>query len=70
MEIVDPQTGRPPDDLSRDRIEVALTQDQAASGTIIEGRPEGLFVIPGAEHPIQRPPSTEGIIEEDLPKND
>ena len=70
MEIVDPQTGRPPDDLSRDRVEVALTVDQAASGTVIEGRPEGLFVNSRPVHPTPLPQPTEGIIEEDLPKND
>jgi hypothetical protein len=51
-------------------MEVALTQDQTANGTIIEGRPEGLFVNPRPEQPIQRPLTTEGIIEEDLPKSD
>lgn len=70
MEIVDPQTGRPPDELSRDRMEVALTQDQTASGTIIEGRPENLMVAPGPDYPAQMPQTTEGIIEEDLPKTD
>jgi 1A family penicillin-binding protein len=68
MEIIDPQTGRPPDGLSRDTIEVALTEDQTANGTVVEGRPEGLIVNPGPEYP---PPlqTTEGITEEDLPIN-
>ncbi len=68
MEIIDPQTGRPPDGLSRDTIEVALTEDQTANGTVVEGRPDGLIVNPGPEYP---PPlqTTEGITEEDLPIN-
>jgi hypothetical protein len=70
MEIVDPQTGRPPDDLSRETIEVALTEDQTANGTIVEGQPEGIFLNPGPEHPAPPPQTTEGIIEEDLPIND
>ena len=70
MEIVDPQTGQPPDELSRDRIEVALTENQAANGAIIDGRPEGLFVNPRPAHPAPLPQTTEGIFEEDLPKTD
>jgi penicillin-binding protein 1A len=70
MEIVDPQTGRQPDELSRDKIEVALTVGQAASGTIIESRPEGLFENPQPARPAALPQGEEGIFEEDLLKND
>jgi penicillin-binding protein 1A len=70
MEILDPQTGRPPDDLSRETIEVALTEDQTANGNIVEGQPAGILLNPGPEHPASPPPTTEGIIEEDLPIND
>ena len=69
MEIIDPQTGRPPDDLSRETIEVALTEDQTANGTIVEGQPAGILLNPVPEHPASPPPTTEGIIEEDLPIN-
>ena len=69
MEIIDPQTGRPPDELSRETIEVALTEDQTANGAIIEGQPAGILLNPGPEHPASPPPTTEGIIEEDLPIN-
>ena len=70
MEIIDPQTGRPPDDLSRETIEVALTEDQTANGNIVEGQPAGILLNPVPEHPASPPPTTEGIIEEDLPIND
>ena len=69
MEIVDPQTGRPPDGLSRDTIEVALTEDQMADGTVFDGRPENLIANPGPEHPARPLQTTEGITEEDLPSN-
>lgn len=69
MEIIDPQTGRPPDELSRETIEVALTEDQTANGNIVEGQPAGILLNPGPEHPASPPPTTEGIIEEDLPIN-
>jgi len=70
MEIVDPQTGRPPDELSRETIEVALTENQTTDGAIVEGQPEGILLNPGPEHPASPAPTTEGIIEEDLPIND
>jgi membrane carboxypeptidase/penicillin-binding protein len=70
MVIVDPQTGRPPDELSRETIEVALTENQTADGAIVEGQPEGILLSPGPETPASPPPTTEGIIEEDLPIND
>jgi penicillin-binding protein 1A len=69
MEIIDPQTGRPPDELSRETIEVALTEDQTANGNIVEGQPAGILLNPVPEHPASPPPTTEGIIEEDLPIN-
>ena len=69
MEIIDPQTGRPPDDLSRETIEVALTEDQTANGNIVEGQPTGILLDPVPGHPASPPPKTEGIIEEDLPIN-
>jgi penicillin-binding protein 1A len=70
MEIVDPQTGRPPDELSRETIEVALTENQTTDGAIVEGQPEGILLNPGPETSASPPPTTEGIIEEDLPIND
>jgi len=69
IETIDPQTGRAPDALSRETLQVALTDGQSASGVVIESRPEGLFASPP---PAASPPSTlpaEGIIEEDLPKD-
>jgi penicillin-binding protein 1A len=70
LEVIDPQTGRPPDGLSRETLEVALTDSQAASGAVVESRPEGLFVNPRPEEPSQPIQPNEGIIEEDLPKED
>jgi membrane carboxypeptidase/penicillin-binding protein len=72
LEVVDPQTGRPPDNLSRETIEVALTDGQAASGVVVETRPEVLFVEPRPEQASPPPPrpANEGIMEEDLPKGD
>jgi penicillin-binding protein 1A len=70
LEVVDPQTGRPPDALSREKLTVALTRDQVAGGTVIEGRADGLFLNPPPGHSGQPPLPGAGIIEEDLPKED
>ena len=69
LETIDPQTGRAPDALSRETLQVALTDGQSASGVVIESRPEGLFASPppAASSPSALP--EEGIIEEDLPKD-
>ncbi len=69
LETIDPQTGRPPDALTRETLQVALTDGQAASGTVVESRPEGLFAtpLPGPARPAAQP--EEGIMEEDLPKD-
>ena len=69
LETIDPQTGRPPDALTRETLQVALTDGQAASGTVVESRPEGLFAtpLPGPAQPAAQP--EEGIMEEDLPKD-
>ena len=70
MEVVDPQTGRAPDDLSREVISVALTDNQSANGTVIEGRPDVLFATPQPADPA-RPPALSGeILEEDLPRDE
>jgi len=69
MEIVDPQTGRPPDDLSRETITVALTESQTANGMVIENHAGEPLAGTGPVQPIQ-PPNASGsgeIIEEDLP---
>ena len=67
IEVVDPQTGRSPDNLSRERLQVALTENQMAIGTIIERRSENIIEIPVPERPVILPLPNEGIIEEDLP---
>ena len=67
IEVVDPQTGRSPDNLSRERLHVALTENQMASGTIIERRSESIIEVPVPEQPVGLPQPNEGIIEEDLP---
>ena len=69
LETIDPQTGRAPDALSRETLQVALTDGQSASGVVIESRPEGLFASPppAASSPSALP--EQGIIEEDLPKD-
>lgn len=67
VETIDPQTGRPPDELSREVVQVALTDGQAADGTLVEAQPVTLQVDP-LPRPATRPgPRNEGIIEEDLP---
>ena len=69
METVDPQTGRPPDDFTRETITVALTDDQTASGTVIQEHTGKPFEETLPHEPVQ-PPSDDasgGIIEEDLP---
>ena len=68
LEIIDPQTGRPPDSMSRETIQVALTDGQTASGTVVESRPVSLFEEPRPTQPLPPTQRTEGIIEEDLPK--
>jgi len=69
LETIDPQTGRPPDALSREKIRVALSDGQTASGTVVEGRAESLFVNPPEAQPLKPAQLDEGIIEEDLPKD-
>jgi penicillin-binding protein 1A len=68
MEVIDPQTGRAPDELSRQVLQVALSGGQTASGTVVEVRPESLTFDP-RPLPVTQPSSEEaGIIEEDLPR--
>jgi len=69
FENIDPQTGRPPDDFTRETIAVALTDDQTASGTVIQG-PSGALIeetLPDRPAPSPSSAAAEGIIEEDLP---
>jgi penicillin-binding protein 1A len=68
MEVVDPQTGRPPDELSRAVINVALTDGQDASGTVVETEQVLLETQPSPAPPAM--PENEGIVEEDLPVQD
>jgi penicillin-binding protein 1A len=68
LETIDPQTGRPPDALTRETLEVALTDGQAANGTVVESRPEGLFAAPPSVQTLPPAQTEEGIMEEDLPK--
>jgi penicillin-binding protein 1A len=69
LETIDPQTGRPPDALTRETIQVALTDGQAASGTVVESRPEGLFTTPSAAQSRPAAQVEEDIVEEDLPRD-
>lgn len=69
LETIDPQTGRPPDGLSRETLQVALSDGQTASGTVVESRAESLFVNPLKTQPLNPAQLEEGIIEEDLPKD-
>ena len=66
MEVIDPQTGRPPDALSREVLQVALTDGQAASGTVVELRPGTLPVEPQSVPETAPTRNGDGIIEEDL----
>ena len=67
IEVVDPQTGRTPDSLSREQIQVALTENQSTDGLVIERRSETIFTAPVTGQPVQPLQPSEGIIEEDLP---
>jgi len=69
LETIDPQTGRAPDALSRETLEVALSDGQTASGTVVESRAESLFANPSEAQPLKPAQLEEGIIEEDLPKD-
>jgi len=69
LETIDPQTGRAPDGLTRETLQVALTDGQSASGVVVESRPEGLFASPAPPAPSPSSPPGEGIIEEELPKD-
>jgi 1A family penicillin-binding protein len=68
LETIDPQTGRPPDALTRETLQVALTEGQAASGIVVESRPESLFAAPPSVQTLPPAQTEEDIMEEDLPK--
>ena len=69
LETIDPQTGRPPDAQSRETLQVALTDGQAATGAVVESRAEGLFTEPPTAQPLKPAQLEEGIVEEDLPRD-
>jgi penicillin-binding protein 1A len=67
MEVIDPQTGRPPDELSREVIQVALSEGQTASGTVVELQPDNLPIGPQSASVSPSAPAGDSIFEEDLP---
>jgi membrane carboxypeptidase/penicillin-binding protein len=69
FEEIDPQTGRPPDALTRSALRVALTVHQSPDGTVARGAAGPVLALPATEGRSLDPPPTaaDGITEEDLP---
>lgn len=68
LETVDAATGRPPDDLTRETIEVAVRSDHAAGGIFTgRGEPAAAPAAFPAAAPAGPPPAAQRIQEEDLP---
>ena len=71
FEAVDPQTGRRPDALTRELLQVALTAGQTPDGAMARGETGALMIPPAAERlPGAVGPAGSGIVEEDLPLDD
>ncbi len=71
FEAVDPQTGRRPDALTRDVLQVALMVSQTPDGTMARGESGPLLIPPATGGlPIEDAPVGSEILEEDLPLDD
>ncbi|MDJ0886334.1 MAG: PBP1A family penicillin-binding protein [Desulfobacterales bacterium] len=71
FEMIDPQTGRRPDALTREPLQVALTAGQMPDGSMARRETGALTIPPAAERlPGTEGPSGSGIVEEDLPLDD
>ena len=71
FEAVDPQTGRRPDPLTRESLQVALTVGQTPDGAVGRGETGPLLIPPATGSlPTEAAPVGSGIIEEDLPLDD
>ncbi len=71
FEAVDSQTGRRPDVLTRETLQVALMVSQTPDGAMARGEAGPLLIPPatGAK-PTEDTPATSGITEEDLPPDE
>ncbi len=68
FEVIDPQTGRRPDALTRAPLQVALTAGQTADGAMARGETGSLLIPPAAARmPGAGEPAGSEIVEEDLP---